>query len=310
MFRVVVVGLGVQGPKRIAAAGPDVMATVDVAKPADFKSLQEVPLDAYDAALLCVPDDAKPGLLDHLASHGKHALVEKPLLMSEAALSALQSKARANNAFVYTAYNHRFEPHFMRVQQVIASGVFGRIYRLRLFYGNGTARLVRDSEWRDRGAGVVPDLGSHLLDTVSFWLGGAKSEFRVVSARKFENRSADHVVLLSDGDPEIELEMTLLSWRNRFEAEIFGERALATVSSLCKWGPSTFRLYRRVLPAGRPPEDVETLEMPDPTWDAEYQYFRARCLEGQRTDLSTDRWIGKQLQALSETVMASKKQFA
>ena len=34
-----------------------------------------------------------------------------------------------------------------------------------MFYGNGTARLVRDSAWRDQGAGVLPDLGSHLLDT-------------------------------------------------------------------------------------------------------------------------------------------------
>ena len=47
-------------------------------------------------------------------------------------------------------------------------GVLGGIYRCRMFYGNGTARLVRDSAWRDDGAGVLPDLGSHLLDTARF----------------------------------------------------------------------------------------------------------------------------------------------
>ena len=40
-----------------------------------------------------------------------------------------------------------------------------------MFYGNGTARLVRESAWRDAGAGVLPDLGSHLLDTARFWFG-------------------------------------------------------------------------------------------------------------------------------------------
>ena len=58
----------------------------------------------------------------------------------------------------------------------------GRIYRCRMFYGNGTARLVRDSAWRDQGAGVLPDLGSHLLDTARFWFGDIGDDFRVVSA--------------------------------------------------------------------------------------------------------------------------------
>ena len=40
-----------------------------------------------------------------------------------------------------------------------------------MFYGNGTARLVRDSDWRDQGSGVLHDLGSHLLDTVAYWFG-------------------------------------------------------------------------------------------------------------------------------------------
>jgi predicted dehydrogenase len=303
MFRVIVVGLGVQGPKRIRAAGEDVVATVDNVKPADYRDLRDVPLDSYDAALICVPDQAKLALLHHLAVHGKHALVEKPLVGSDAELHQLEKKAREKGAFVYTAYNHRFEPHFVRMRNVIAAGSLGTVYRARLFYGNGTARLVRESVWRDKEAGVFPDLGSHLLDTVAFWFGKRPDDFRVVSARCFENRAADHVVVLADGGPQIELEMTLLSWRNHFVAEVFGECGQATISSLCKWGPSTFTLYQRVLPAGRPPEDVATVTMPDPTWDAEYQHFRGLCLAKTETDLSKDRWIGAQIKALSADVM-------
>src|SRR5713101_4165762 len=206
MFRIVVVGLGVQGPKRIAAAADEAVARVDIAKAADFRDLREVPLHAYDAALLCVPDEAKLALLDYLVKHGKHALVEKPLLGTDAELAALEARARKKGVVVYTAYNHRFEPHFARMREAIGSGSLGTIYRARLFYGNGTARLVRDSAWRDTGAGVVPDLGSHLLDTVAFWFGVERTDFRVVAARRFENRAPDHVVLLADGTPQIELE--------------------------------------------------------------------------------------------------------
>ena len=53
--------------------------------------------------------------------------------------------ARAPKAWsCYTAYNHRFEPHFVRMRDLIASGELGAIYSCRMFYGNGTARLVRE----------------------------------------------------------------------------------------------------------------------------------------------------------------------
>ena len=52
------------------------------------------------------------------------------------------------------------------MRELIVSGELGEIYSCRMFYGNGTARLVRESDWRDQGAGVLPDLGSHLLDTL------------------------------------------------------------------------------------------------------------------------------------------------
>jgi len=154
--------MGVQGHKRVAAAGADVMATVDpVAEDVDFKSIKEVPLDAYDAVLACVPDQAKMIMLGYLLEHGKHVLVEKPILAEdETNIRHLRELAAANGAVCYTAYNHRFEPHFVRMKELITSGVLGRIYTLRMFYGNGTARLVRDSAWRDEGAGVLPDLGS------------------------------------------------------------------------------------------------------------------------------------------------------
>src|SRR5688572_30456514 len=70
-FRVIVVGLGVQGQKRRAAAGGDFVCTADPFNPqADYKSAYDVPLDAYDAALACIPDEPKVELLRYFLSHG------------------------------------------------------------------------------------------------------------------------------------------------------------------------------------------------------------------------------------------------
>ena len=302
-MRIIVLGMGVQGQKRRRVAGDDCVATVDpVVESADYQRLEDVPIESFDAALCCIPDEPKEDVLTYLVEHGKHALVEKPLhLSSVEAAQTLESHARGKNAVFYTAYNHRFEPHFVAMRDLIAQGDLGEVYSCRMFYGNGTARLVRDSQWRDRGAGVLPDLGSHLLDTVAFWFGEHRSDFRVLSSSRFENRAPDHVVLGAHAaKPRIELEMTLVSWRNHFTCDVYAEKGSAHIASLCKWGPSSFTHYQRVMPSGRPPERTVTLTQNDPTWELEYIHFTELVAASAPTDLSTDRWIGTTLNALAE----------
>lgn len=300
-MRVVVVGMGVQGPKRVAAARADLVATVDPVKGGvDYRQLAEVPPETYDAALLCIPDEAKLPLMSALVAQGKHLLVEKPVVAEdEAGIRALIDAAAGTGAVCYTAYNHRFEPHFMRMKALIDSGELGRVYAVRLFYGNGTARLVRNSAWRDQGSGVLHDLGSHLLDTIHFWFGIPDAPFEATAINRFENKSPDHVILTSGGSMSIQLEMTMLSWRNHFTCDVFAEKGSAHIESLCKWGPSTFRHRRRVLPAGRPPEESVTLVQDDPTWVAEYAHFKALCSQGGPGNLSNDLWINATLRGLA-----------
>ena len=304
-MRVVVVGLGVQGQKRRAVAGSEAVATVDPVHPdAQFKSLADVPLASYDAALVCTPDDAKIELLTHLLSNGKHLLVEKPLLAPDnAALERLAGLARDKRAVCYTAYNHRFEPHFVRMKELLDSGELGRVYCARMFYGNGTARLVRDSAWRDQGAGVLPDLGSHLLDTALYWFGKPAAPFVVHSCNRFENRAFDHFAFGCNGAPVLQLEMTLLSWRNHFYADVFAENGSAHIQSLCKWGPSTFTRRDRKLPSGRPDEQSVTLVEADPTWALEYRHFKRLCESGA-SNIDNDVWINTVLNQLTADSLA------
>lgn len=301
--RVVVVGMGVQGHKRQKAAGDAVIATVDpVNADANYKDLKEVALDRYDAALVCTPDETKLDLLHDLLSNGKHVLIEKPLLAgSDAEIEALAKLARDQGTVCYTAYNHRFEPHFVRMKALIDSGELGEIYALRMFYGNGTARLVRDSAWRDQAAGVLPDLGSHLLDTLRFWLGeDLDIPFEIRGAYRHENQSFDHVLIGSNAGPAIQLEMTMLSWRNHFTCDVFAEKGSAHIESLCKWGPSNFTHRTRILPSGRPPEVATTLVQSDPTWDAEYVYFLNLIATGATGNIDNDVWLNKTLRDLAQ----------
>jgi predicted dehydrogenase len=195
------------------------------------------------------------------------------------------------------------------MRNLISSGALGRIYNCRMFYGNGTARLVRDSAWRDQGAGVLTDLGSHLLDTCRFWFGDIDADFSVVSASNFENRAADHVIIANESmKPRIELEMTLLMWRNDFTCDVLAENGSAHISSLCKWGPTKFTHRIRTLPSGQPLEDTQILTREDPTWASEYAHFKKLCELGVKADLSNDLWLYRALSRLgADTVIRLSK---
>lgn len=294
-MKVVVVGMGVQGKKRSLIAKSDLVATVDpYSNEAPYKSIFDVPLRDFDAAILCVPDGPKVELINYLLSNKKHVLVEKPLFSvdSEKILS-LKSLAEKNKVTCYTAYNHRFEPHFVKVKDLIKSGSLGTVYSVRLFYGNGTAKLVRDSIWRDTGAGVLPDLGSHLLDTILFWFGKPRARnFEIYSVNCFENRAPDHAIfgLASEGDINQLFEVSLLSWRNHFTADIIGERGSVHIESLCKWGPAKLIIRDRKIPSGRPDEQISIIVNPDPTWSLEYEHFKNLCEIGGN-NLENDVWI-------------------
>jgi len=301
-MRVVVVGLGVQGRKRVRVAGHDVVATIDpVVVDATTIDLVKMPVDSYDAALLCVPDGVKLELLHYLVSQQKHALVEKPLSVSSAAeLESLQQSAQAASVVLYTAYNHRFEPHIARVKHLLAEGAVGAVYRISLYYGNGTARLVRESTWRDRGTGVLYDLGSHVLDIVAQWSTRPADDYQAVSLTTYENRAPDHAVFQAVGhSPHVFAELSLLSWRNHFRAEIVGESGSLHIDGLAKWGDSYLTWRRRVLPAGRPDEEIWRVPAGDPTWQAEYEHFSALCANRVPTDLSHDMHIHDALTRIS-----------
>ena len=299
-MKVAVIGLGTQGNKRMAIARSDVVVTVDPVHPqAQYKNTEAVPIRDYDAALVCTPDDAKISILHYLLSHAKHVLVEKPHFAARSEqLRELESVAKRSKAVCYTAYNHRFEPHIANLKKVLDSGRLGKVYSASFFYGNGTARDVRDS-WRDQGFGVLPDLGSHLLDTILFLFGPLEGSCARWRSDRFENRAYDHFSFGFNGTLPVDCEITLLSWRNTFRADICAELGSAHIDCLCKWGPSTLTVRHRILPSGRPDEEATTLVCPDPTWALEYEHFKLLC-QSPQTNIENDIWIQSKLEELME----------
>ena len=273
-MRTIVIGLGIQGNKRQYFAGKDFQFSIDpFNEKANYKNLDEVDFNSFDSALLCIPDEIKFEYVKRLVTSGKHVLIEKPFNLPFLQLNEIKDLAKKTKSTVYVAYNHRFEPHWITTKRLIEKGEIGKVYKLNLFYGNGTAELVKNSVWRDKDLGVIPDLASHLFDLVDFWFGLENYGVEIISVNKFENNAYDNAIIKLVGSPEVILEISLLSWQNNFRAEIVGNQGSIHLESLCKWGPSQLILRDRKRPSGKPDEKINTLICSDPTWESEYKHF-------------------------------------
>ena len=297
-MKTLVVGMGIQGNKRKKFLGSDFAGSVDSLKQADYKDIKDVPLDLYDSVLLCVPDNQKNSLIEYCLQNKKNVLIEKPTLLHENEENIFSSLVKKNSVCAYSAYNHRFEPHLINVKKLLQENVIGKVYSIKAFYGNGTARDVRNSEWRDKGMGVFSDLAPHLLDMYAFFFDEYRDDFKSVAINCFENKAPDHVSFhTTKKTPYVFFEMSLLSWRNSFYLDIVGELGSIHVDCLCKWGPSILKVRTRKLPSGRPEENVKVLEMNDPTWELEYDYFK-NLANTQHQDFKRDLWITKILKSV------------
>ena len=98
-----------------------------------------------------------------MSQNKKHILVEKPLNLKSSELKYFSELSKKNQTILYTAYNHRFEPNFINVHKYLNKETLGKFYSCKIFYGNGTSKLVKNSRWKDSKMGVISDLGSHLL---------------------------------------------------------------------------------------------------------------------------------------------------
>jgi scyllo-inositol 2-dehydrogenase (NADP+) len=294
-MRYLLVGYGNIGAKRKAVLGDRCVATVDPFNAAaDYRTITECAPARYDAAILAVPNDVKIELMESLLDRGKHVLVEKPLILDAATAADLSRRAAATGAIWYTSYNFRFEPNVIALKRHLDAGALGRLYRVRMFYGNGTAGTIAGT-WRDSRYGVLEDMATHLIDLAGFVFGRFGSEFRVWERRGYELKGIDHCILAS-ADGDLVIECSFLSWKNRWRIEVVGERGALEMDGLTKWGASTLVWWRRTLPSGVPEESREVTPGPDPTWAGDIAHFEARAAAAD-TSCANDLWLSRTIAA-------------
>ncbi len=131
---------------------------------------------SIDVIDICTPNVFHFETLKKALAAGKHVLCEKPLCISAEQAKELSALPLKNGQICGMVFNNRWLTPTMRAKQLIEEGRLGRILSFRGSYlHNSATDPAKPAGWKqDRdvcGGGVLFDLGSHVIDLLS-WLCG------------------------------------------------------------------------------------------------------------------------------------------
>jgi predicted dehydrogenase len=271
-----IIGFGVQGKKRLKFLKnkKNTIIVDPVLKEVNYKNIHHIKnIRKFKKAYICTPESEKYKTIKYLLENKKHILVEKPLTLSVIENGKIEKLIKKKKSTLYVAYNHRFEPHIKTVKEVIEKKEIGKIYSVNLYYGNGTAQLWKNS-WREKNKySIIDDLGVHLLDTFLYWFNFLPKKYKSIIKQNNELKCYDYFTFKSEEKFKTLFTVSVLDWKNKFEANIIGSKGSLHINCLCKWGPSVLIKRVRKLPSGKPKEFTKILKMKDPTWIAEEKFF-------------------------------------
>lgn len=194
---------------------------------------------------------------------GKHVVCEKPMAASLADADRMVAAAAQPGAPVLSIFqNRRYNPDFRKVQEIIASGVLGRIVQIR----TTESRFSRRWDWqtlKQFGGGSLNNTGPHFLDMILQLFGPAEPEIFVHLDRTLTLGDADDhvkVVLKAAGAPTIDLE---ISSCDAFPDETW--HILGTQGGL--HGSARHLDWKFFNPADLPPRALDTQPTPDRSYN-------------------------------------------
>ncbi len=143
----------------------------------DYRELMT--LDELDAVAVVTTHATHYPICMAAIQRGLHVFCEKPLGMTYAETRELHAAAEGAGVKHMVAFTCRWLPHAIRVKQLLDEGYVGRVYHVNVNKMAGYAGAEAPRRWRfDKslaGAGVLADLGSHMIDLARWYLGEIRS---------------------------------------------------------------------------------------------------------------------------------------
>jgi predicted dehydrogenase len=119
-----------------------------------------------ELVVVCTPNTLHFSMVRDILKAGKHVVIEKPFTPTSKEADELINLAQSVNREIFVYQNRRFDGDFLTIQKVLKSGVLGNVETYEAHFDRYKPE-INPYAWRDfpePGAGILYDLGSHLID--------------------------------------------------------------------------------------------------------------------------------------------------
>ncbi len=195
---------------------------------------------------------------------GKNVVCEKPMATNLDEADAMIEAARETGNILTIFQNKRYDPDFLKVREVVDSGILGRIVLVKI-YGHSFGRRWDWQTLRRFGGGELRNNGPHYIDQALQLLGEREPEVFCDLRRTLTLGDAeDHVkvVLKAPESPLIDIEITRACAYPQNKWLVMGTQGGLT-------GTQTSLRWRYFNPEDLPPRKVETRPTPDRSYNRE-----------------------------------------
>ncbi|MEK6479129.1 oxidoreductase [Catalinimonas sp. 4WD22] len=167
------------------------------------RTLEELLEDAtIDLVVITTPNQFHFAQAKAALEAGKHVVLEKPFTVSTMEAEMLLQIAQTEGKLLSVFHNRRWDGDFKTVQKIINSGVLGEIVEFESRFDR-FINYQRENYWREQdipGAGVLYDLGPHLIDQALQLFGKPLQLFADIRKQRKDSLTDDYfdIVLYYD----------------------------------------------------------------------------------------------------------------
>lgn len=173
-----------------------------------YVSLAELLADDIDLVVVNTPIDTHFDYAKMALEAGKHVLVEKAFTTTAAQAQALQLLAQSKGLKLTVYQNRRWDSDLKTVKKVLDEGVLGEIVEAEIRFDRYnpalSPKLWKESD--NAGAGVLMDLGSHIIDQALYLFGYPQAVFADIRRLRENSQIDDNIdILLYYADKRVRL---------------------------------------------------------------------------------------------------------
>ncbi len=132
-----------------------------------YRTLQEMLADdSIELVIVNTPIATHFEIAQACLNAGKHVVVEKLFTSTYEEAKALIKLAKQKNRLLSVFQNRRWDSDYLTVIKVVAENLLGEIVEAEFHFDrfNETLSYKKHKETPGPGAGILPDLGSHIID--------------------------------------------------------------------------------------------------------------------------------------------------